>query len=84
MRDLEHPNLMKLHEVYETQNSIYMGLELLEGDLLYDLHKVKRKFTSWEIYIIMKGLLEGLVYLHEKGIMHRDLKLENILFREPE
>lgn len=37
MRVLEHKNLMKLYEVYETQNSIYMGLELLEGDLLYDL-----------------------------------------------
>ncbi|CAD8139902.1 unnamed protein product [Paramecium pentaurelia] len=82
MRDLEHQNLMKLYEVYETQNSIYMGLELLEGDLLYDLQKAKRKFTSMEIYNIMKGLLEGLAYIHEKGLMHRDLKLENILFRE--
>ncbi|CAK75077.1 unnamed protein product (macronuclear) [Paramecium tetraurelia] len=84
MRDLEHQNLMKLYEVYETHNSIYMGLELLEGDLLYDLHKVKRKFTSWEIYTIMKGLLNGLAYIHEKGLMHRDLKLENILFRQPD
>lgn len=32
MRALDHPNLMKLYEVYETQNSIYMCLELLEGD----------------------------------------------------
>lgn len=32
MRELDHPNIMKLYEVYETQNSIYMGLELLEGD----------------------------------------------------
>lgn len=32
----------------------------------------------------MKGLLEGLAYIHEKGLMHRDLKLENILFREAE
>jgi len=32
MRALDHNNLMKLYEVYETENSIYMGLELLEGD----------------------------------------------------
>ncbi len=36
MRKLNHKNIMKLHEVYETTNSLYMSLELLEGGSLYD------------------------------------------------
>ncbi|CAD8056637.1 unnamed protein product [Paramecium sonneborni] len=84
MRILDHPNLMKLYEVYETQNSIYMCLELLEGDQLYGLFKMKRTFNIQQIRSILKGLLEGLNYIHSMGIMHRDLKLENILFKEPE
>ncbi|CAD8137365.1 unnamed protein product [Paramecium octaurelia] len=84
MRILDHPNLMKLYEVYETKNSIYMCLELLEGDQLYGLFKMKRSFSAQQIHSIMKGLLEGLNYIHSMGIMHRDLKLENILFKEPD
>lgn len=41
MREIDHPNLMKLYEVYETKNSIYMGLELLEGDQLFEYLKKK-------------------------------------------
>lgn len=41
MRQLNHKNTMKLHEVYETSNSLYMVLELLEGGSLYDQMKNK-------------------------------------------
>ncbi|CAD8100438.1 unnamed protein product [Paramecium sonneborni] len=82
MRELDHPNLMKLYEVYETKNSIYMGLELLEGDQLFEYLKKKIQFTEKQIQSIMVGLLMGLKHMHIKGIMHRDLKLENILFKQ--
>jgi len=45
MRNLDHPNLMKLYEIYESQNSIYISVELLEGGQLYDKIKNKYKFT---------------------------------------
>ncbi|CAD8133030.1 unnamed protein product [Paramecium pentaurelia] len=82
MRELDHPNIMKLYEVYETQNSLYMGLELLQGGQLYDLMKKKVILNNKQIQSIMKGLLDGLAHMHSKNIMHRDLKLENILFKE--
>ncbi|CAD8205965.1 unnamed protein product [Paramecium octaurelia] len=82
MRELDHPNIMKLYEVYETQNSLYMGLELLQGGQLYDIIKKKVILNNKQIQSIMKGLLEGLAHMHSKNIMHRDLKLENILFKE--
>lgn len=81
MRKFNHKNLMKLHEVYESQNSIYVGVELLEGGQLYDKIKTKHKFTPKEIKMVMKGILEGLEVMHMNNIMHRDLKPENILLR---
>ncbi len=57
MRKFNHKNLMKLYEVYESQNSIYISVELLEGGQLYDKIKARHKFTPKEIKTIMKGIL---------------------------
>lgn len=73
---------MKLYEIYESQNSIYISVELLEGGQLYDKIKNKYKFTIEEIRTVMKGICQGLEAMHAKNIMHRDLKPENILLRK--
>lgn len=57
MRKFNHKNLMKLYGVYESQNSIYVSVELLEGGQLCDKIKNRHKFTSFEIKTIMKGIL---------------------------
>ncbi len=81
-RKLTHKNLMRLYGVYESQNSIYVQVELLQGGQLYDKIQAKHKFTPAQVKTVMKGLLEGLEYMHEKRIMHRDLKPENIILRD--
>lgn len=58
---------MKLHEVYETDNSLYFILDLLEGGQLQDKIKSKFKFNSEEVRGIMKGLCDGIAYMHLKG-----------------
>ena len=73
---------MRLFEIYESDNSIYISVELLEGGQLYDKIKSKTKFAPEQIHNIMRGLLQGLEHMHTKRIMHRDLKPENILFRK--
>ncbi|CAK82004.1 unnamed protein product (macronuclear) [Paramecium tetraurelia] len=83
MRNLNNLHLMKLYEVYETNNSLYVGLELLEGGSLYDLIKDKVLINTKQIQQIVVGILVGLQDMHKKQIMHRDLKLENILFKKP-
>lgn len=50
----------------------------MEGGNLADL--IKKKLSEEEIRIILKNILEGLVFLHDLSIFHRDLKPENILF----
>ncbi|KAL4468378.1 hypothetical protein ABPG72_012272 [Tetrahymena utriculariae] len=81
MRALNHKNIIRLHEVFETENSLYMILDLLEGGQLYDKIKAKYRFTVEESKYIMKGLLEGIAEMHSKNIMHRDLKPENLIFK---
>ena len=83
MREIDHDNIIKLYEVCETQNSIYMVMELLEGGHL--LNRIQeKKFSDEDVVLIMKGIIKGIEYIHSKEIMHRDLKPENILFRTKE
>lgn len=67
--------------VYETDNSTYVILELYPLSLYGYLQKFG--FPSIEqVKCIMINLLEGIAFLHSKGIMHRDLKLENIMVKK--
>lgn len=73
---------MELEEVYETDNSLYMVFELLEGgNLSHHLRKMG-PLPEHKTKPLLRGILNGLKYLHERGIIHRDLKPENILFRK--
>jgi serine/threonine protein kinase len=79
MRKLDHPKVLKLYEVLDFPDTIQLVLEFIEGgDLLKRVMAVGR-FPEDQVKIFMKGLLEVLTYLHSVGIVHRDLKLENIL-----
>lgn len=77
-----HPNVLRLEGVYESDNSIYVVLELLTGGQLF--HKIQQAnghFSAAEIKEFMHGLLGGLKQMHAHRIMHRDLKPENIMLR---
>ena len=82
MRKFSHKNLMRLFEVYESDNSIYISVELLKGGQLYDKIKAKHRFSADEVQAVMRGLFLGLDHMHTRRVMHRDLKPENILFRK--
>jgi len=60
MRALNQKNCMKLHEVFESENSLYIVVELLEGGQLYDKVKAKYKFKPQETKTIMHSILLGL------------------------
>jgi serine/threonine protein kinase len=81
MRELHHQYVMKLEEVHESQNSLYLVLEILEGGELFNYIYEQGKLQPNEYYRIMKCLLEGLAYMDSKGIMHRDLKPENMILK---
>ena len=81
MRSLDHDHTIKLHEVYETEKSIYLVLDLIQGKSLQEaLRKSARQdLTEIKIFNMIRAILDALAYLASKGIMHRDLKPDNIL-----
>ena len=80
MRNLYHPNIIHLYEVHETENTIYMIMDFLEGGQLLEIFRNTQKVPEIEIVKIFIHILNGIAYLHENNIMHRDIKPENILF----
>jgi serine/threonine protein kinase len=83
-RNIEHPNICKLFFVYEDSLSVYLVLEYLPFGSLLQRISEKNRFTEKESRIFTKKLLETLEFMHCRNIVHRDLKLENILMTGPE
>jgi len=82
MRALDHDNIIKLHEVHESERSIYLIMELIQGKPLQEpLTKMtlKRDYSQAQIVEMIRSILDALAYMASKGIMHRDLKPDNIL-----
>ncbi|CAD8082037.1 unnamed protein product [Paramecium primaurelia] len=80
MRRLNQESILRLHEVHETQNSIYFVLDLLEGGELFSRFQ-NTIYSPQRIQQLMYNLLKALFHMHSKKCMHRDLKPENLLLK---
>ncbi|CAD8141750.1 unnamed protein product [Paramecium pentaurelia] len=80
LMDIDHPNIVKLYEMYQDDNSYYLISEYCDGGELFEKIKFVQTLTEKEIANYMKQILTAVAYCHSKGIVHRDLKPENILF----
>ena len=78
LRKLNHPNIVKLEEVIENESQLYFVMELCSGGSLAE-HVAIAPFSIPVTRGFFKQILSGLKYCHDCGIVHRDLKLENIL-----
>lgn len=84
MRKINHPNLLKIYEVYESDNSIYIVLDLIEGGELFARLTSKAYYDEEKLAKLLANLLSPLAHLHKLHIIHRDLKPENILLKSKE
>lgn len=86
MSEMDHPNIVRLHEIFETDDNLYLIMELCTGGELLDrLHKQDRHcFNEMEVIPMVKTMIEVVKFCHDHHIVHRDLKLENFLFENNE
>ena len=81
MKTLDHPNIVKLKEVFIETREVHMVMELCSGgDLAKYIKNHSGKLPELQVARLLASMISCIVYLHEKGIVHRDLKLENFLF----
>lgn len=78
MRDYHHPNIVNMFSGYLVGHELWVVMEFLEGGALTDI-VTQSKLSEQQIATICKSVLHALVYLHENGIVHRDIKSDSIL-----
>ena len=79
MRFLDHPHLIKLKEVFESTNHLYMILEYAENGELYDYLVARGLLKPDTAMKFFRQIIYAIEFLHQNSICHRDLKPENIL-----
>ena len=79
MRRLNHPNITKILELFETEKYILIILEYINGGNLFSFVKKRRKLNEKTAKFLFKQIIQGIKYIHNNHIVHRDIKLENIL-----
>ena len=84
LRMVDHPNVIKCHEIYEDQRYVHIVMELCTGGDLFDRLINHGQFNEKETAQIMKQIVPAVGYLHSMNICHRDLKADNFLYETGE
>uniref|UniRef100_A0A0N4ZMJ4 Serine/threonine-protein kinase PLK n=1 Tax=Parastrongyloides trichosuri TaxID=131310 RepID=A0A0N4ZMJ4_PARTI len=81
-KSLDHINILRIYNCFEDINNIYMILDVCKNKSLMELHIRRKTVTEPEAKYFLKQLVSGMSYLHKNMIIHRDLKLANLLLDE--
>ena len=82
LKKLDHPNIVKIYEFYNTKKNYFLITEYYKYGELYNY--LKFSYNETQIAVLFYQVFSGLCYLHENNILHRDLKLENIMISDIE
>ncbi len=77
---LVHPNIVGVHQVFEDNDTAYMAIDYIDGrDLLDILSSTDQAFTPDQVVTMLKKMLSAVDFIHQAGILHRDISPDNIL-----
>ncbi|XP_063692231.1 serine/threonine-protein kinase MARK2-like isoform X16 [Bolinopsis microptera] len=79
MKRLNHPNIVRLYEVIETEKTLYLVMEYASGGEVFDYLVAHGRMKEKEARQKFRQIVSAVQYCHQKGIIHRDLKAENLL-----
>lgn len=82
LKDLDHPNILKMYEFFEDEKRYYIVTDICKGGELFDEIVARGKFSEKDASLLMKQVLSCINYCHTNHIVHRDLKPENILLEQ--
>jgi calcium-dependent protein kinase len=83
MLECDHPNIIKLFEIFEDKKNLYLVMEQCTGGELFDYIIKNTKIEEQEAAGLFRQVMLAVSYLHSKNIVHRDLKPENLMFSGP-
>ncbi|KAI3613268.1 calcium calmodulin dependent protein [Moniliophthora roreri] len=78
-----YPNIVTLHDYFETAHNLYLCFDLCTGGELFDRICAKGNYYEADAADLVRIIMRAVKYIHNAGIVHRDLKPENLLFRTP-
>eukprot|EP00930_Biecheleria_cincta_P099073 TRINITY_DN90728_c0_g1_i1.p1 TRINITY_DN90728_c0_g1~~TRINITY_DN90728_c0_g1_i1.p1 ORF type:complete len:576 (-),score=100.66 TRINITY_DN90728_c0_g1_i1:540-2267(-) len=82
MKALDHPHICKIFESYQDQHTIYLVMELCQGgELFKHIVENQRHYTELQIARAITQILSAVRHLHSWGVVHRDMKPENVLLK---
>eukprot|EP01022_Parablepharisma_sp_SALTPOND_P008062 TRINITY_DN135136_c0_g1_i1.p1 TRINITY_DN135136_c0_g1~~TRINITY_DN135136_c0_g1_i1.p1 ORF type:complete len:1066 (-),score=121.39 TRINITY_DN135136_c0_g1_i1:164-3244(-) len=79
LKQIRHPHIIRLYETFESDKNIIFVIELCSGGDLLTYVRKRRRLKEHVARFVFRQILEGLSYCHNKGILHRDIKLDNVL-----
>ena len=82
LKKLRHPNIVQLYTVIENNDKIYLIMEYIKGQELFNYIVAKKKLSEKESCFFFQQLISGIEYLHKVKYVHRDIKPENLIINE--
>jgi tetratricopeptide (TPR) repeat protein/tRNA A-37 threonylcarbamoyl transferase component Bud32 len=79
---LHHPNIVEIHTIFEEEGDVYLVFEFVQGRTLEKVVDAEIRMSFPKLRGIMDGVARALAYAHGKGVVHRDLKLGNIMISD--